>query len=92
MSTDRAEGQELIRALLRWLWLLVQLPVLMLLVILEPVVAIVLGGLALAGVITTFFLVLIHAPNFPAWTMLLVSGGFGLALVAYNGLLALLSR
>jgi len=92
MRTGRAEGQELIRALLQGLWLLLRLPVLMLLLILEPVVALVLGGLALAGVLMTLFLVLIHAPNFPAWTTLSISVGFGLALGAYNGLLALLSR
>jgi hypothetical protein len=44
------------RHLLRGLWLLVRLPVLTLLVILEPVAALVLGGSALAGVLTTLYL------------------------------------
>src|SRR5882757_3523520 len=67
------------RNLLRGLWLLVRIPVLALLVILEPVVVLVLGGLALAGVLTTLFFVLIHAPHFPAWTIFFLSLGFGLA-------------
>jgi hypothetical protein len=52
----------------------------------------VLGGLALAGVLTTIFFVLIHAPHFPAWTMLTLSIGFGLALMFYEALLRVFSR
>ena len=80
------------RALVRGLWLLVRLPVLTLLVILEPVVALVLGGLALAGVLATLFFVLIHARHFPAWTMLTISVGFGLALIGYEVIVRVLSR
>jgi hypothetical protein len=76
---------------LRCLWLLVRLPVLTLLVILEPVVAFVLGGLALAGVLTTIFFKLIDAPHFPAWTMLCLSVGLGLALVVYEAVIRVLS-
>ena len=83
---------ELAAVLLRALWLLVRLPVLTLLVILEPVVTLVLGGLALAGVLTTIFFVLVHAPHFPAWTMLTISIGFGLALMFYQALLRVFSR
>jgi hypothetical protein len=50
------------------------------------------GGLALAGVLTTIFFVLIHAPHFPAWTMLTISIGFGLALIFYETLLRVFSR
>jgi hypothetical protein len=71
---------------------LVRLPVLMLLVILEPVVAFVLGGLALAGILTTIFFKLIEAPHFPAWTMPCLSIGFGLALVVYEATIRLLSN
>lgn len=79
-------------ALLRGLWFLVRLPVFTLLVILHPVVALVLGGLALGGVLTTIFFVSIHAPHFPAWTMLTISIGFGLALMFYETLLRFFSR
>jgi hypothetical protein len=92
MYRDNAEQPSLTAVLLGVLWLLVRLPIYTLLVILEPVVALVLGGLALAGVLTTIFFVLIHAPHFPAWTMLTMSIGFGLALLAYEALLRALSR
>jgi hypothetical protein len=92
MRHDNAEQSELAAALLRGLWFLVRLPVFMLLKILEPVAALVLGGLALAGVLTTIFFVLIHAPHFPAWTMLTISLGFGFALMFYEALLRVFSR
>jgi hypothetical protein len=92
MRGDNTERQEWTAVLLQGLWFLVRLPVLTLLVILEPVVALVFGGLALAGVLTTIFFVLVHAPHFPAWTMLTMSVGFGLALMAYEALLRIFSR
>ena len=79
-------------ALLRGLWFIVRLPVFMFLVILEPVVALVLGALALGGVLTTLFFILVHAPHFPAWTMLAISIGFGLALMFYETLVRVFSR
>ena len=92
MRRDNAEQAKLEAVLLRALWFLVRLPIVTLLVILEPVVALVLGGLALAGVLTTIFFVLVHAPHFPAWTMLTISLGFGLALMFYEALLRVFSR
>ena len=93
MRSDKIEQPEFAAAvLLRGLWFLVRLPVFTLLVILEPVVALVLGGLALGGVLTTIFFVSIHAPHFPAWTMLAISIGFGLALIFYEALLRVFSR
>jgi hypothetical protein len=92
MREDSTEPQEFEAALWRVLWLLVRLPVFTLLKILEPVAALVFGGLALAGVLTTIFFVLIQAPHFPAWTMLTISIGFGLALMFYEALLRVFSR
>jgi hypothetical protein len=69
----------------------VRLPVVMLLVILEPVVALLSGSVALLGLLTTVFFKLIAAPNFPTWTMLSISIGFGLALVLYEGAIVVLS-
>jgi hypothetical protein len=92
MRRDSAERQEIAAMLLRGLWFLVRLPIFTLLVILEPVVALLLGGLALAGVLTTIFFVLIHAPHFPAWTMLSLSVGFGLVLMLYEAVLRVFSR
>lgn len=93
MRSDSIEQREFASAvLLRGLWFLVRLPVFTLLVILEPVVALVFGGLALAGVLTTIFFVFIHAPHFPARTMLIISIGFGMALKFYEVLVRFFSR
>jgi hypothetical protein len=92
MGRNNIAEHEFAPSLLRGLWLLVRLPIFTLLVILEPVVALALGGLALAGVLTTIFFVVIHAPHFPAWIMLAMSVGFGLALMAYEAALRVFSR
>lgn len=92
MRHDNAEQSEFAAVLVRGLWSLVRLPIFLLLKILEPVAALVLGGLALAGVLTTILFVLIHAPHFPAWTMLTISLGFGFALMFYEALLRVFSR
>ena len=78
------------RDIIRWLWHVARLPIVMLLVILEPVVALVCGALALLGVLTTVFFKLIAAPHFPTWTML-ISISFGLALVLYEAAIVVLS-
>jgi hypothetical protein len=66
-------------------------PMVMFLVALQPAVALVCGGLALLGLLTTVFFKLIAAPHFPTWTMLVISIGFGLALVLYEGAIVVLS-
>src|SRR5258707_2948825 len=91
MRRGSVEQNDWMAALLRGAWFVIRLPIFTLLVILEPVVALVFGGLALAGVLTTIFFVLIHAPHFPAWTMLALSIGFGLALIFYASLLRVFS-
>jgi hypothetical protein len=92
MRRDNTEQSEFADAVWQVLWFLVRLPVYTFLRILKPVAALVLGGFALAGVLTTVFFVVIHAPHFPAWTMLTISIGFGLALLAYEALLRIFSR
>ena len=74
------------------IWHAVRLPVLMLLVILEPVVSFVLGGAALLGVLMTFFWKLVGPPTFPFWTMLTISLGFGFALALYQALIVALTE
>jgi hypothetical protein len=76
---------------LRWLWRAACLPVLMVLVILEPLVTFVLAALALLGLLTTLFFYLVGPPDFPVWTMLALSLGFAIALVPYHALIRLLS-
>src|SRR6266404_1945400 len=78
---------------LRLVWRLVRLPILTFLVILQPVVGLVLGGLALMGVLMSFFFKLSGAaPHFPFLIMLAISVGFGLALIGYEALIRYVSR
>jgi hypothetical protein len=57
------------------------------LLVLEPVVTLLLGGLALLGVLTALFWKLFGPPNFPFFLMLGISLGFELALIIYHKLL-----
>jgi hypothetical protein len=78
---------------LRLVWRLIRLPILTFLVILQPVVGLVFGGLALLGVLMSFFLKLSGAaPHFPFLMMLAISVGFGLALIGYEALIRYVSR
>lgn len=76
---------------LRWLWNFARLPILLSLVTLEPIVALLLGGIALLGLLATIFFELITAPHFPAGSMLAVSISFALALTLYEGAIRILS-
>jgi hypothetical protein len=77
---------------IRWLWRVNSLPVLMLLVILEPLVTFAFAALALLGLLTTLFFYLVGPRDFPLWTMLALSLGFAIALVPYHALIRLLSN
>jgi hypothetical protein len=76
----------------RWLWRAACLPILMTLVILEPLVTFAFAALALLGLLTTLFFYLVGPPEFPVWTMLALSLGFAIALVPYHALIRLLSN
>ena len=76
----------------RLLWQPIRLAILALLVILEPVIAFLLGGFALLGVFTTILFKFIGAPHFPFWTMLAISILFVALLALYEALINLLSR
>lgn len=85
-------GTDQLLTILRWAWHIVRLPILMLLVILEPVVVFACGALALLGVLATIFFKVIDAPHFPTFTMLTLSVSFGLALVLYEAVIRVLSE
>jgi hypothetical protein len=85
-------GDDVAVTIVRWLCRAACFPVLMLLVILEPLVTFVLGALALSGLLTTLFFYLVGPPEFPVWTMLALSLGFAIALVPYHALIRLLSN
>jgi hypothetical protein len=88
MGTDNAN---LIRSM-RGLWRVAGLPVLLFLVILEPLVTFVLAALSLLGLLTTVFFLLVGPPGFPVWTMLTLSLGFAITLLPYHALIRLLSN
>jgi hypothetical protein len=70
----------------------IRLPVLALLVTLSPLVQFLLSAFALLGVLTALFFRLLGTPNFPFWGMIGFSIGCRLLLMAYHGLVHLLSR
>jgi hypothetical protein len=76
---------------LRWLWHIVRLPLLTLLVVVEPILGFVFASLTLLGVLITAFFAVVHAPHFPLWTVLAISISFGFALTLYEGLIRVLS-
>jgi hypothetical protein len=78
--------------LIRRLWRVACLPVLMLLVILEPLVTFAFAALALLGLLTTLLFYLAGPPDFPLWTMLALSLGFAIALMPYHALIRMLSN
>jgi hypothetical protein len=77
---------------LRALWIVIRLPVLALLVILEPVVRVLLSGLALLITLTAFFWLAVRGlAAFPFWTMLGLGIGALVLLTLYYALMRLFS-
>lgn len=74
------------------LWLALRIPAFTLLAILAPVVRLLLGWLALLGVLMALFWKLVGPPHFPFVGMLALSIGCGLAVVGYDAALRILSR
>jgi len=74
------------------LWQVIRLPTFLVLAILEPVASLVLGSLALLGVLTAFFWRFLGRPHFPFLLVLGVSLGFELVLIVYHQLLGFLGR
>ena len=77
-------------ALLLVLWLAIRLPVLWLLVILEPVVRLVLSAIALLVTLTAILLEFIGPPSFPFLGVLALGLGAYAVLAVYEGLIQLL--
>jgi hypothetical protein len=72
-------------------WQCIRLPLLLFLLVLEPIVTLVLGTLALLGVLTALFWKFFGPPNFPFLLVLSISLGLELALIVYHKLLRLLA-
>lgn len=76
-----------------WLgWQCIRWPLFLFLLVLEPVVTLVLGALALLGVLTALFWKFVGPPHFPFLLMTGISLGFALAVILYQKVLRLLSR
>jgi len=88
-ASDRAAL--LVRLGLRLTWDVVRLPLLTLLVILEPLVQFSLSACALLLTMTAlFFRFLVHRPDFPFWGMLALSIGCVWVLALYYACIRLL--
>jgi hypothetical protein len=72
-------------------WQCIRLPLLLFLLVLEPIVTLVLGPLAVLGVLTALFWEFFGPPNSPFLLMLSISLGLELALIVYHKLLRLLA-
>lgn len=89
---DRSIAADIVLGILWVVWQAVRIPILALLVILEPVVTLVLWGAALLGILTAFLFEFSGAvPDFPFWLIVAISIGCAVLLVAYHILLSLLS-
>ena len=83
---------DLFRFALWLVWQCVRLPLFLLLLTLAPVTSLVLGSLALLGVLTAFFWKLAGPSDFHFFLVLGIALGFHCALLTYNALLRLLSQ
>jgi len=89
---DRSFVAGLARGILWIVWHAVRIPILALLLILQPVVTLVLWGAALLGILTAFlFEFSSAAPNFPFWLIIAISVGCAVLVMAYQALLNFLS-
>ena len=91
-DNGRGTASDLLRCIVWLLWQCIRLPLFLLLVTLEPVANLVLGSLALLGVLSAFFWKLVGPPGFPFFLMLSIALSFQFALLVYHALLRLLSR
>ena len=88
-----APGRPLAWSILWILWQVVRLPVLAVLVVLEPFVSLVLTGFGFLGIVMALILKLSgDLPHFPFWLTMTCSVGAILLLMAYHLLIRIFSR
>jgi len=81
------------RTLLLIAWVAIRIPVVTLLIILEPFVTIFLMGFATIGLLTCILnFLLLQFPHFPYWLVLSISIGSALLLLPYYALMRTLTR
>ena len=90
---DSPRGRALARGVLWTLWQIVRLPVLAVLLVLEPFVSLILTAVGFLGIVVAVILKVSHdLPHFPFWTMMGFSVGALLLQMAYHALIGILSR
>ena len=95
LSPARETGQLATSALvaLRFAWHSIRMPILAVLVILEPFVSVVLSALTVLGIFfALFFRYLVRLPHFPFWLMLGISHACAVFLMLYYGIIRILSN
>lgn len=91
-ADDRSVAATVALGILWVIWQAVRIPILALLLILEPVVTLVLWGAALLGILTAFLFEFSGVvPDFPFTLIVCISIGCQLSLFLYYGLIRLLS-
>lgn len=86
-------GRPLAWGVLWLLWQIVRLPVLAVLLVLEPLVSLVLAAFGFLGIVVALILKFSgDLPHFPFWTMMAFSIGAVLLLMMYHALIGILSR
>jgi hypothetical protein len=86
-------GRTVVWGFLWILWQLVRLPLLAVLLVLEPFVSLILVGFGFLGIVVAVILKLSgDLPHFPFWLMMAFSVGAILILMAYHALIGLFSR
>lgn len=95
-NDDRHElphGRALAWSILWILWQAVRLPLLAVLLVLEPFVSLILTAFGFLGIVVAFILKFSgDLPHFPFWLMMAFSIGAILLLMAYHALIGLFSR
>lgn len=90
-STHIVRGRSLFGGALRVLWNVVRAPVLIVLVFCEPIVGVVCAAVMILGVfVSIVFEISAAGPRFPFIGMMAASLGFGVFLLLYHGVIALL--
>lgn len=86
-------GQTSPWSILRILWQVVRLPVLAVLIVVEPFVSLILTGFGFLGIVVALILKFSgDLPHFPFWMMMAFSVGSIMLLMAYHTLINLFSR
>lgn len=86
-------GRTLAWGILWFLWQVVRLPILAVLLVLEPFVSLVLTAFGFLGIVVALILKLSgDLPHFPFWLMMAFSVGAILVLMMYHALIGIFSR